>query len=54
MIFFLLDKKVQMRKLNPGEANLLTAYDYNSLLHYGAYAFAIDFTKPTIVPKKAG
>ncbi|CAL1535620.1 unnamed protein product [Lymnaea stagnalis] len=28
-----------------------TAYDFNSIMHYGPYAFAIDHTKPVITPK---
>ena len=29
-------------------------YDYGSIMHYGAGAFAIDTTKPTIVPTRPG
>lgn len=29
-------------------------YDYNSIMHYGPGGFAIDRTKPTIVPKQPG
>ena len=29
-------------------------YDYDSVMHYSAYAFAIDRSKPTIVPKQSG
>ena len=29
-------------------------YDYESVMHYSAYAFAIDRSKPTIEPKQAG
>jgi len=29
-------------------------YDYGSIMHYGAYAFAKDRSKPTIVPKQSG
>ncbi|CAL1535621.1 unnamed protein product, partial [Lymnaea stagnalis] len=30
--------------------NQNTAYDFNSIMHYGPYAFAIDHTKPVITP----
>lgn len=26
-------------------------YDYGSIMHYGPYSFAIDKSKPTIIPK---
>lgn len=29
-------------------------YDYDSIMHYSAYAFAIDKSKPTIVPRQSG
>ncbi|XP_064594609.1 zinc metalloproteinase nas-15-like isoform X2 [Liolophura sinensis] len=29
-------------------------YDYGSVMHYGAYAFAKDRSKPTLTPKKSG
>jgi len=31
--------------------HLGTAYDYGSVMHYGAYDFAIDRSQPTIIPK---
>ncbi|KAK6169365.1 hypothetical protein SNE40_020433 [Patella caerulea] len=30
------------------------SYDYASLMHYGAHAYAIDKSKPTIIPKQKG
>ncbi|XP_041364712.1 astacin-like [Gigantopelta aegis] len=29
-------------------------YDYESVMHYSAYSFAIDRRKPTIIPKRSG
>lgn len=38
-------------KLPASQINLLgTSYDYGSVLHYGAYAFAVDPSVPTIIP----
>jgi hypothetical protein len=38
-------------KLPPSEIDLLgTSYDYGSVLHYSAYAFAVDPSIPTIIP----
>ena len=44
------------RKMREGvEVDLLgTRYDYNSVMHYGAYAFAVDRRVPTIIPKVQG
>ena len=40
------------RKLREGvEVDLLgTKYDYGSVMHYGAYGFAVDRNIPTIIP----
>jgi len=38
-------------KLPASQIDLLgTAYDYDSAMHYGAYAFAVDTSIPTIIP----
>jgi len=38
-------------KLPPSQIDLLgTSYDYGSVLHYSAYAFAVDPSIPTIIP----
>ena len=44
------------RKLIEGiEVDLLnTRYDYTSVMHYGAYGFAVDRKVPTIIPKVQG
>jgi len=31
-----------------------STYDYDSIMHYPSWAFALDRTQPTIVPRKAG
>ena len=39
------------KELPAGQVNLLgTSYDYGSVLHYSAYAFAVNMTVPTIIP----
>ena len=47
-----LGREGAFRKLRQGvEINLLnTRYDYTSVMHYGAYGFAVDRNVPTIVP----
>jgi len=38
--------------ISSGSSNTFnTSYDYDSVLHYGPYSFAIDTKKPTITPK---
>jgi astacin len=44
----------QQHNFNQESGTLLGAYDYGSIMHYGAFDFAIDTTKPTIVTKPPG
>jgi Astacin (Peptidase family M12A)/Bacterial tandem repeat domain 1 len=47
-----MDKRGNFQK-KPGSLDYFT-YDYGSLMHYHRTAFAIDTSKPTIIPKQAG
>ncbi|XP_013421714.1 meprin A subunit alpha-like [Lingula anatina] len=47
-------KASQFQRMSLNEIQQFTPYDYGSLMHYGAYSFAADRSKPTIIPKKAG
>uniref|UniRef100_A0A915JQL1 Metalloendopeptidase n=1 Tax=Romanomermis culicivorax TaxID=13658 RepID=A0A915JQL1_ROMCU len=42
----------QFDKRAPDETDLLTEYDYKSILHYNAFAWALDKSIPTIKAKK--
>lgn len=47
-----LGTKSNFVKLTPNLVeDLGVGYDYSSIMHYSAYAFAIDYQKKTIVPK---
>ena len=48
-ILFLKDQRDQFKKYVTNTLGL--AYDYNSIMHYGWNYFAVDITKPTILPK---
>jgi hypothetical protein len=42
-------------KFNYGEVDTFNVpYDYSSIMHYDAYAFAIDTRTPTIIPRQSG
>jgi len=45
-------KNYAFEKQTPPEFKLLTPYDYESVMHYHAYALAIDTNIPTITPLK--
>ena len=54
LIYFLVGRAGNFRKYRTSSVNtLLTAYDYGSVMHYGARYFSKN-RKPTIVPKKSG
>ncbi|XP_013411465.1 meprin A subunit beta [Lingula anatina] len=47
-------KESEFEKYSAGEIQHFTPYDYGSIMHYGAYYFAKDRSKPTLVAKKSG
>lgn len=46
------DQRDQFKKYVTNTMNL--SYDYNSIMHYGWNYFAVDITKPTILPNVKG
>ena len=49
---YFIDQRDQFKKYVSNTFNL--TYDYNSIMHYGWNYFAVDLTKPTILPNVKG